>query len=68
MHKESFKCGRHGRLLKELKTAANLVEALSKRIARSAPGAVLDVHENAKRELLPMSSLLFDAAVNDVER
>ena len=67
-HTESCRRGRHGRLPKQLKAAANLVEVLSKRIARSAPGAVLEMHEHAKRKLLPMESPLFDAAVNDVER
>ena len=60
----------HGdvRGLKEMKAGANLVEVLSKRIVRCAPGAVLEMHEIAKQGLLPEYLELFNAAVNAVER
>lgn len=35
---------------------------------RSAPGAVVELHETAKKRLLPEHLELSNAAVNDVER
>ena len=63
-------CRRKGdkRLPNEFKAAANLVEVLSKMIVRTAPAAVVEMHESAKQGLLPRHRELFDAAVNDVER
>lgn len=74
-HAES--CRRHGEQVKlkeikaaanQIKAAANLIEILSKRIVRSAPGAVVEMHESAKKRLLPGHLELFIAAVNDIER
>lgn len=56
------------RLLKEIKAVAGIVEVLSKIIVRSAPGAVVQMHKNAKKELPPEHAELFDAALNDIER
>ena len=63
-------CFRHGnsRQTNEIKAVANLVEILSKMVVRSAPEAVIEMHERARKELLPEELELFDAAVNDVER
>ena len=56
------------RRLNQFKTAATLVEVLSKTIVRNAPDAVIELHERAKKRLLPEELELFDAAVNDIER
>lgn len=63
-------CRRHAdeRPSRKIKAAANLVEILGKRIVRSAPGAMVKMHERAKQSLLPKHLELFNAAVNDIER
>lgn len=63
-------CFWHGdsRQSNEIKAVANLVEVLSKMIVRSAPDVVIELHERARKRLLPEEIELFDAAVNDVER
>ena len=52
----------------QIKAVANFVEILGKTIVRSAPDAVIELHEHAKKWLLPEEIELFDAAVNDIER
>lgn len=59
---------RFPRRYSEFKVVANLVEVLSKRIVRSAPEAVMEMHEDAKAWLRPEELELFDAALNDIER
>ncbi len=63
-HAKSCRPQGDGRLLR----TANLVEVLSKMIVRTAPTAVVEMHESAKKGLLPRHRELFDAAVNDIER
>ena len=67
-HAASCRLQGYKRLPKDIKAAANLVEVLSKRIVRTAPAAMVEMHESAKKGLLPEHRELFDAAVNDVER
>ena len=66
----SRNCWTHGstRRLVEIKSAASLIEVLSKMIVRAAPGAAIEMHYNTKKELLPEYLELLVAAVNDVER
>ncbi len=67
-HAESCRRKGDGRLSNEIRAAANLVEVLSKMIVRSAPAAVVEMHESAREGLLPGHRELFHAAVTDVER
>lgn len=63
-------CFQHGdsRQPNEIKAVADLVEVLSKMIVRSAPDAVIEMHESARRKLLPEQLGLFEAVLNDIER
>ena len=56
------------RLLGVVKAVAGTVEILSKIIAESAPGAVVEARENAKKAPPPEHAEFFDAAPSDVER
>lgn len=67
-HARSCKDRGSSRRSTEIRATTNLVEVLSKRIARSAPDAVIEMHESAKKNLLPEQLQLFEAAVHDIER